>query len=103
MKKFAIVLTAAVVSFSTVSAYAGGFGSHGNSINSGGVLINISPGIALGDIGILNGSPILSGNNTQVGGILNGVGVGILGVGTGLSKVTNTILGGGNTYKLGKH
>lgn len=43
MKKFAIVLTAAVVSFSTVSAYAGGFGSHGNSNNSGGGLINISP------------------------------------------------------------
>lgn len=103
MKKFAIVLTAAVVSFSTVSAYAGGFGSRGNGNNSGGGLINISPGIALGDIGILNGSPILSGNNTQVGGILNGVGVGILGVGTGLSKVTNSILGGGNTYKLGKH
>ena len=36
MKKFALVLTFAVVSFSTVSCFAGGFGSRVNNKNSGG-------------------------------------------------------------------
>lgn len=97
MNKLAFVITAAVVSFSTVGAYAGGWG--GNS----GSLINVSPSIDLGKITALNGvlsgnnilngnvvSGILDGNKTNVlGGILNGVGVNVL---------------GGNSYKLGgKH
>lgn len=111
MKKIVIVLAAAVVSFSTASAFAGGFGgSRGNANNSAGGLINVAPGIALGDvnllngISVLNGSPILSGNNTQVGnGLLNGIGVGVLGVGTGVGNAASGILGGGNHYKLGRH
>jgi hypothetical protein len=102
MKKFALVLTAAAVSFSTLGAEAGGWGKHrsgGNTAFSSG-LINISPSIGLGDVtalnNVLSGNAILSGNETNVGilsgigvsGILNGVGVNVL---------------GGNSYKLRKH
>lgn len=105
MKKFVFALTAVVVSFSTVGAYAGGFGGStklfgGNSGVSSG-LINVSPSIGLGNIkalnNILSGNAILSGN--VVSGILNGnktnVGNGILGT------VGATILGG-NSYKMGR-
>lgn len=96
MKKFALVLTTAMVSFSTVGAYAGGWGGSSSS------LINVSPSIGLGQVnalnGILSGNNILSGNVVQgildgnktnvLSGILNGVGANVL---------------GGNSYKLGGH
>lgn len=96
MKKFAIVLAAAVVSFSTAGAYAGGWG--GNS----GSLINVSPSVDLGKVtalnGVLNGNGILSGN--VVSGILDGnktnVLSGVLG-GIGVNVL------GGNSYKLSGH
>ncbi len=81
MKKFtAFAAVALVCSFASASAEAGGWGGNrGNNQSSG--LINLSPTIRTGDlnvlrgIGILNNSPILSGNN---------LGLGILGNGTGL-------------------
>ncbi|MBZ9741697.1 MULTISPECIES: hypothetical protein [unclassified Mesorhizobium] len=95
MKKFALVLTAAMVSFSTVGAYAGGWGG-----GSSGSLINVSPSIGLGQVnalnGVLNGNNILSGNVVQ--GILNGNKTNVLsGV---LSGIGVNVLGG-NSYKLG--
>ena len=96
---FATVATA--LSFSAVTAQAGGWGSsgwgnNGNSNTSAGGLVNVSPSIQTGNIGvlngikILNGSPIASGN--VVSGILSGngvlsgnnTGVGVLGLGSGL-------------------
>lgn len=95
MKKFtAIAAVAAVLSFSAASAQAGGWGSTGNVNSSAGGLINVSPSIQTGNIkllsGILNGSPIASGNVVQ--GILsnngvligNNTGVGILGTALGV-------------------
>jgi hypothetical protein len=96
MNKFVFALTAAVVSFSTVGAYAGGWGSS----NKSGSLINVSPSIDLGKITALNGvlndnnilsgnvvSGILDGNKTNVvSGVLSGIGLNVL---------------GGNSYKLG--
>src|SRR6185312_15661586 len=94
MKKLIIAFVVAAVSFSVVSAQAGGWGrsSHGNSFSSG--LVNISPAVGLGDVNLLNGisvlngsgilsdnrlSGILSGNGLLSGnGILSGIGVGIL-------------------------
>ncbi len=90
MKKFAaIAAIATALSFSAASAHAGGWGSTGNVNSSAGGLINVSPSIQTGNVkvlnGILNGSPIASGN--AVKGILsnngvltgNNTGVGILG------------------------
>jgi len=97
MNKFVFAITAAVVSFSTVGAYAGGWGGGGSS----GSLINVSPSVDLGKVtalnGILNGNNILSGN--VVSGILNGnktnVVSGILsGIGVNL---------GNSSYSLKKH
>lgn len=98
MNKYVFALTAAVVSFSTVGAYAGGWGGGGRS----GSLINVSPSIDLGKItalnGVLNGNNILSGNvvsgildgnkTNVVSGILSGIGLNVL---------------GGNSYKLSGH
>lgn len=95
MKK--ILMTAIVVSMSTVASYAGGWGGGGS--NS---LINVSPSVDLGDVtalnGILNGNAILSGNNVSdiLNGNQTGVGNGILsGIGVGVLS--------GNSYKLKKH
>jgi hypothetical protein len=105
MNKFTVILATAVVSFTAVSAHAGGWGSKGNNNNSSGGLINVAPAVALGDIKLLNGlsilnkSPILSGNNTVLGnGILSGIGLGILGVGAGSANSPVGISGGGNSY-----
>lgn len=86
MKKFAaLAAVATAFSFSVVSAEANGWRSNttsnhnGNNYSSG--LVNVSPTVRTGNlnvlsgIGILNNSPILSGNN---------LGLGILGSGTGL-------------------
>ncbi len=106
MNKFAFVAAVAAVSFYAAGAQAGGFGTQRSNNNSSGAgLINVSPGIALGDINLANGlsvlnkSPILSGNNTVVGnGILNGIGLGLLGSGVGSGSAPVGILGGGNAY-----
>lgn len=106
MNKFAFVAAVAAVSFYSVGAEAGGFGTQRSNNNSSGAgLINVSPGVALGDINLANGlsvlnkSPILSGNNTVVGnGILNGIGLGVLGSGVGSGVSPVGILGGGNAY-----
>lgn len=94
MKK--ILMTAIVVSMSTVASYAGGWGGGSNS------LINVSPSVDLGDVtalnGILNGNAILNGNNVSdvLNGNQTGVGNGILsGIGVGILS--------GNSYKLRKH
>lgn len=106
MNKFAFIAAVAAVSFYSVGAEAGGFGAaRSNNNNSGAGLINVAPGVALGDLNVLNGlsvlnkSPILSGNNTVVGnGILNGIGLGVLGAGVGSGSAPVGILGGGNAY-----
>ncbi|CAM5431936.1 hypothetical protein ATER59S_02560 [Aquamicrobium terrae] len=107
MKKYAFALAAAVVSFAPVGAYAGGCCGSTNFGGSAGMssgLINVSPSIGLGNVGVLNGvasnnailsgnivSGILNGNTTGVvSGVLNGVGVNLLGT---ISSAT---------YKLGK-
>lgn len=104
MKSFIIVTTATLaMAISSVSAHAGGWGGggwggHNSSANSSG-LINISPTVRTGNvsllngIGILNNSPIASGN--VVSGILSGnkTGNGILGTGI-LNGSTLGILGG---------
>lgn len=109
MKKFAFAFAAVAFSFSVATAHAGGSGfgsrSTGNVGQSSGGLINISPSLGLNNIGVnlLNGSPILSGINISgilsgnqtgvVSGLLNGLGVGILGTGAG-----------GSSYKVkGRH
>ncbi|PWJ83952.1 hypothetical protein C7441_107112 [Pseudaminobacter salicylatoxidans] len=101
MNKFAFAFAAVAFSFSVATAHAGGgFGSRsaGNVGHSSGGLINISPSLGLNNIGVnlLNGSPILSGINVSgilsgnktgvVSGVLNGLGVGILGTGAGGSS-----------------
>ncbi|RJG44594.1 hypothetical protein [Mesorhizobium sp. DCY119] len=107
MKTIIYALTATVVSFSAVSAHAGGWGSNTGNFSQSSGLINVSPSIGLGNIGLgvnlLNGSPILSGNNILSGnstGILNGNSTGIL---TGiLNGVGINLLGGNSSYKLKK-
>lgn len=106
MKKLVLsVATAAALSMTAGIAQAGGWGgggwghsSHTNNYNnqrgnfgSSSGLVNVSPSVGLGDVGLLNGlsvlnnSPILSGNSTGNGilggGILNGSQTGILGGG----------------------
>ncbi len=125
MNKITVVLAAAAVSFWSAGAQAGGWGMGGNTNNSGAGLINVAPAVSLSDLNVLNGvsildrSPILSGNNTVVGnGILNGVGLGILGIGSGVGSAPVGMLGGnsytensgnsvlknvGNSYSLKKH
>ena len=107
MKKHVLTLAAAIVSLSTVGAYAGGFGQYGGSHSMSSGLINVSPSIGLGDItalnGVLSGNAILSGNN--VSGILNGNTTNALsGI---LGSVTNAVTQGNsyksNSYKLRRH
>ncbi|MBN9220402.1 MAG: hypothetical protein J0I79_20840 [Mesorhizobium sp.] len=97
MNKFTVIFAAAAIASSVGVAQAGSGGWGGNS----GSLINISPTIDLGKIGVLNnllnGNNILSGNLVEgilsgnktslVGGVLSGIGIN---------------LAGGNSYKLGK-
>lgn len=91
MKKLAIALAVTVVSFSSMSAYAGGWGK-----SNSGSLINISPKVDLGDIAalndVLNGAVI--GNGNTVGDILSDNGI-----------LNGNVLGilSGNSYKLKKH
>jgi hypothetical protein len=103
MKKFALALAIAAVSFSAAGAQAGGFGRHGGHAGASGGLINVSPSIGLGNIGVLNGvlsgNAILSGNN--VSGILNGNTTNVLsGI---LGSVTNVVTQGNRSYKLRRH
>jgi hypothetical protein len=106
MNKITVVLAVAAVSFWTVGAQAGGWGSTGGNHGLSSGLINVSPSVGLGNVSVLNGigndnailsgnvvSGILNGNKTNVGnginGVLNGVGVNLL---------------GGNSYTMGnKH
>jgi len=92
MKKYALMLAAAAVSLSTVTAEAGGWGN-----NKSKPLVNVSPSVDVGKItvgDVLSGNNILSGN--VVSGILNGNKTGILnGVGVG-------ILSGNKSYSLKK-
>ena len=87
MKKFALMLAAAAVSLSTVTAEAGGWGNKKSKS-----LINVSPSIDLGQVvvgnGILNGNNVLSGN--IVSGILSGNRTGLLsGIGVGILSGNN--------------
>jgi hypothetical protein len=81
MKTILIVVTAATLGFSAMSAHAGGWGSR----HGGGSLVTVSPSVKLGNVGVANGA--LSGNvvsnilNGNALGILNGTGIGILGSG----------------------
>ncbi|MGN6548417.1 MAG: hypothetical protein ACTHJ3_00770 [Pararhizobium sp.] len=90
-----IVKLAAVAVFSVsaaTAAHAGGFGFGGH--RSGGGLLNVSPSVDLGGLGILNGSAVASGNRTSLlSGILNG---NAIGNGNGL---LNNLLGG-NHYSV---
>ena len=101
-KSATVAMLAAAMSFAAVPAYAGGWGGKGaqsyNSFNSTSAhnnyssgLLNVSPSVNVGDVkvlsGILNNSPILSGNSILSG---NNTGVGILGTGTGL---LNNVIG----------
>jgi hypothetical protein len=107
MRKFiALATLASGLSLSIASAQAGGWGGYngynshntyasqkGHNSNSSG-LVNVSPSVNTGNIsvlsGILNQSPILSGNSILSG---NNAGLGILGSGTGL---LNNVLGSHN-------
>ncbi|MEO4000127.1 hypothetical protein [Mesorhizobium sp. CAU 1732] len=85
MKKFITVAgVAAALALSAGAAHAGGWGNKGHNNYSSG-LINVSPTVRTGDLnvlsGILNNSPILSGNSILSG---NNTGIGILGSATGL-------------------
>lgn len=105
-KSATFAMLAAALSFAAVPAHAGGWGgknsynsyntSAHNNYSSG--LLNVSPSVKVGDVsvlsGILNNSPILSGNSILSG---NNTGVGILGTGTGL--LNNVI---GNVSKKGR-
>lgn len=107
MKKYMFALTAAVVSLSTAGAFAGGFGTNGNSSMSSG-LINVSPSIGLGNITALNdiasSNAILSGNvGNNVGvvsGVLSGIGANLFGVNS--VSGANSAVTGFSSYKLGK-
>lgn len=97
MKKLVLTLAATVVSLSTVTADAGGWGSNGGKKDQK-ALINVAPSVDLGKLNLLNGTTLLSGLNVSgilngnttgvVSGVLSGIGIGIL---------------GGNSYKLKKH
>jgi hypothetical protein len=98
MKKYlAIIAAASTMSFGTVAAHANGWGSsyNGNNNYSSG-LINVSPTVRTGNIGllnnigVLNNSPILSGNGILSG---NNTGIGVIGGGNGL--LNNVLTGGG--------
>lgn len=108
MRKF-IVFTAvsAAVSLSAAPALAGGWGGgsgwgKGGHVASSGGLLNVSPSIQTGNlnllsgIGILNNSPILSGNVLSgiVSGKSNNVGQG--NVGGRQNAVGNGLIGGGS-------
>jgi hypothetical protein len=111
MKTFIITATAALtMALSSVSAHAGGWGSSNwngyNSHQQSSGLINVAPSVRTGDLnllnglGVLNNSPIASGN--VVSGILSGnkTGNGILGNGV-LNGSTLGILGGnGQRYSV---
>ena len=103
MKKYMFALTAAIVSLSTAGAFAGGFGTNGNSGMSSG-LINVSPSIGLGNITALNdiasNNAILSGNVGVVSGVLSGIGANLFGVNSAFG--TNSAVSGFSSYKLGK-
>lgn len=102
IKSATFAVVAVSLSLATAQAHAGGWGgsktvksytnhtvSAHNNYSSG--LLNVSPSVKLGDVnvlsGILNNSPILSGNSILSG---NNTGVGILGTGTGL---LNNVIG----------
>lgn len=100
MKSIAIATIAFAFMMSGAAAHAGGWNG-----KSGG-LVNVSPSVQVGSVGVangalsgnsaLNGNAILSGN--AVSGILNGNTVGVLsGNGLGIG-----ILSGNNAYKLHK-
>jgi hypothetical protein len=97
MNKFTVIFAAAAIASSVGVAEAGSSGWGGNSSSS---LINISPTIDLGKIGLLNnvlsGNNILSGN--LVSGILNGNKTSLVG---GVLSGLGINLLGGNSYKLG--
>ena len=62
-------------------------GYHDNHNNYSSGLLNVSPDLDLGDINLLNGNSILSGNRTSIGnGILGGALIGILGGNSYTSK-----------------
>lgn len=99
MKKIVLsmaTVTAIVVTGAT--AEAGGWGQSGKTNASQG-LLNVSPSVGLGEIkvlngiSILNGSPVASGNSTDVGSGLLGRGI--------LNKNSKSIRGG-NRYKMRK-
>ena len=92
-KLLSLVVVTTALSFSVVTADAGGWGKRGqrgyhdnhNNYSSG--LLNVSPDLDLGDINLLNGNSILSGNRTSIGnGILGGALIGILGGNSYTSK-----------------
>lgn len=103
MRKFAILLAAAsglamIPATAQANGWGGGFNAQPNH-SSG--LVNVSPSVRTGNIsvlggGILNNSPILSGNSVLSG---NNTGIGVLGTGTGL---LNNVLSGGKGSDRGR-
>jgi hypothetical protein len=99
-KYLAVATIAGAMSVTAVSAEAGGWGGYNGHNNYSSGLINVSPTVRTGNlkllsgIGILNGSPILSGNNT---------GLGILGSGTGLLRSIGITNKGGRRGGRGHH
>lgn len=105
MKKSILFTAAAALSLVASPVLAGGwgggykgpvnYGNTGHSNQSAGGLINVSPNVNLGNVGvgngILAGSIIGSGNSILSG---NSTGIGVLGTGTGL---LNNVIG-----KVGK-
>lgn len=73
MKKIAVfaVVTAAI-STAAIQAHAGGWGRTSTTQASQGGLINLSPSIQLGDLGIANGLNILGGASLLSNNVLSG-------------------------------
>lgn len=74
MKKIAVfVAVAAAISSAAVPAHAGGWGRTSTTQASQGGLINLSPSIQLGDLGIANGLNILGGASLLSNNVLSGL------------------------------
>lgn len=69
--KFASVF--AIVSMCAIPAHAGGWGKSSGSQQVSSGLLNVSPSVQLGNVGLLNGLNILGGSSILSGNTLSGI------------------------------
>lgn len=103
MKKIALfAVVAAAVSSVAIPANAGGWGRTSTTQASQGGLLNVSPSIQLGDLGVANGLSILGGASILSGNVLSGIvkgannNVGQGNVAGRQNGVGNGLIGGGS-------